>query len=52
VFDEANVELDRAEGPDAVAVRACASGGAGRVVHFEMRASAGSLKAVVGERLD
>jgi hypothetical protein len=52
VFDEANVELDRAEGPDAVAVRACASGGAGRVVHFEMQASAGSLKAVVGERLD
>jgi hypothetical protein len=52
VFDEANVELDRAEGPDAAQVRACASAGVGRLVHFEMRASAGNLKAVVGERLD
>jgi hypothetical protein len=52
VFDEANVELDRAEGPDAAQVRACASAGVGRLVLFQMRASAGNLKAVVGERLD
>jgi hypothetical protein len=51
-FDGADVELDRAEGPDAVMVRACAPSGAGRLVRFEMRASAGSVKAVVGERLD
>ncbi len=52
VFDEANVEVDRAEGPEAVMVHACSSGGVSRQVHFEMRASAGNLKAVVGERLD
>jgi hypothetical protein len=51
-FDETNVEVDRGEGPEAVMVRACASGAAGRPLHFEMRASAGNLRAVVGERLD
>lgn len=51
-FDGADAELDRAAGADAVAVRACAPSGAGRLVRFEMRASAGRLKAVVGERLD
>lgn len=52
VFDQTNVEVDRGEGPEAVMVRACASGAVGRQVRFEMRASAGNLKAVVGERLD
>jgi hypothetical protein len=51
-FDEAHAEIDRAEAPDAAAVRTCAPASAGRLVHFEMRASAGSLKAIVGETVE
>lgn len=51
-FDEANVELDRAAGPQSAAVRACAPNGAERIVRFELRATAGNVKAVVGERVD
>jgi hypothetical protein len=42
-------ELDRAEAPHATSVRACASEAA-RSVRFEVRASAGKMTAVVGER--
>jgi hypothetical protein len=43
-------ELDRSAGQHGVAVRACA-GGETRSVRFELRASAGKLETVIGERL-
>jgi hypothetical protein len=51
-FDDTNGEIDRADGADAAMIRACAPASANRHVRFEIRASAGSLKAIVGERLD
>jgi hypothetical protein len=51
-FDEMQVELDRAEGPSAAMVRVCSLAGSGRAVRLEIRASAGHVDAVVGERLD
>jgi hypothetical protein len=50
-FDSATgADLDRSEGAHAAAVRACAGSGAARDVRFELRASAGHMDAVVGER--
>jgi hypothetical protein len=51
-FDETDEELDRAEASGAATVRACAPPGLGRAVRFEIRASAGNVKAIVGERLE
>jgi len=42
-------EMDRQEGAEAAAVRACAPADRGDTVRIEMRASAGRLDAVVGE---
>jgi hypothetical protein len=50
VVDTEGAEVDRAEGAHAATVRACAAADAARAVRIEMRASAGRLDAVVGER--
>jgi hypothetical protein len=44
-------ELDRSHAPSAIALRACAPPGSPRVVRVEMRATAGKLDVVVGERV-
>jgi hypothetical protein len=49
-FDEAGTALDRAEAAHAATVHACAAPASPLVVHFEARASAGQLDAVLGER--
>jgi hypothetical protein len=51
-YDESDAEIDRGAGPDAATVRACAPQGSPRAVRFELRATAGSLSAVVGERVE
>jgi hypothetical protein len=51
-FDDAQGELDRAEGPGAAMIRVCSLPASARAVRIEMRASAGHVDAVVGERLD
>jgi hypothetical protein len=51
-FEPRDVEIDRAEAAHAAAVRACAPQDASRIIRFEMRASAGHLDSVVGERID
>jgi hypothetical protein len=43
-------DLDRSEAAHAVTVRACAPAGAAREARFEVRASAGHVDAIVGER--
>jgi hypothetical protein len=50
-FEGTDDEVDRSEAAYATAVRACAPGEAARIVRFELRAAAGRLDAVVGERL-
>jgi hypothetical protein len=49
-FDDAGAVIDRAEGAHAASVRACAPPAGAAPMHFEARASAGQLEAVVGER--
>jgi len=44
-------DLDRSQAAHAVSVRACAAMDEPRSVHFELRASAGRLDAVVGEQV-
>jgi hypothetical protein len=44
-------EIDRSHADHAIAMRACATPGAARSVHVEIRATAGRLDLVVGERL-
>jgi hypothetical protein len=44
-------DLDRSQAAQAVSVRVCAAADAPRSVHFELRASAGRLDAVVGEQV-
>jgi hypothetical protein len=44
-------DLDRSQAAHAVSVRACATLDEARSVHFELRASAGRLDAVVGEQV-
>jgi hypothetical protein len=44
-------EMDRAHADRAVAMRACVAIGAPRAVRIELRASAGKLEAVIGERV-
>jgi hypothetical protein len=51
VFEGAEVEIDRSEGPYATAVRACAPPGSSKRVRFEALASAGRVDAILGERL-
>ncbi len=50
-FDITDDEIDRAEAAHATSVRACAPPDQARPVRFEVRASAGRIDAVVGERL-
>jgi hypothetical protein len=50
VIDAEGAEVDRAEGAHAASARACAASDGARVVRIELRASAGRLDAVVGER--
>jgi hypothetical protein len=52
VFDAEQTELDRAEDAHAVSVRACAGPEGARTVKLEVRASAGHLDAVLGERVE
>jgi hypothetical protein len=47
---EGTDEIDRSEAAHAVSVQACATPEAGRAVRFEVRASAGHMEAVLGER--
>jgi hypothetical protein len=47
---EGSDEIDRSEAAHAVSVRACATPDAPRPVRFEVRASAGHVDAVLGER--
>jgi hypothetical protein len=47
---EGTDEIDRSEAAHAVSVKACATADAPRAVRFEVRASAGHLEAVLGER--
>lgn len=50
-FDASDgAEIDRSEAAAAAGVRACASPEAPRAVRFEVRASAGKLDAIIGER--
>jgi hypothetical protein len=44
-------DLDRSQAAHAVSVRACAAAEVARSVHFELRASAGRLDAVIGEQV-
>jgi hypothetical protein len=44
-------ELDRSYADHAIAMHACAAAGAPRAIRIEMRASAGKLDALVGERV-
>jgi hypothetical protein len=50
-FDASSEEIDRAEAAHAASVRACAPRDQARAVHLEVRASAGRMSAVLGERL-
>jgi hypothetical protein len=50
-FEGADGEIDRSEAAHAASVRACAPSDSARSVRFEMRASAGHMDAVVGERV-
>jgi hypothetical protein len=50
-FEGADGEIDRSEAAHAASVRACAPSDSARNVRFEMRASAGRMDAVVGERV-
>jgi hypothetical protein len=50
-YDAASDEIDRAEAAHAASVRACAPQDQARAVRLEVRASAGRLSAVLGERL-
>ena len=43
-------EIDRAHGQNAASLRACAGSSAARSVRFEVRATAGKLDVVIGER--
>jgi hypothetical protein len=52
IFDESESELDRAEGSGAARVRACAESNQPRAVRVEIRASAGKMDAIVGERVE
>jgi hypothetical protein len=47
---EGTDEIDRSEAAHAVSVKACATSDAPRAVRFEVRASAGHMEAVLGER--
>jgi hypothetical protein len=47
---EGSDELDRSEAAHAASVRACATAEAPRAVRFEVRASAGHVDAILGER--
>jgi hypothetical protein len=49
-LDDAGTVIDRAEGAHAASVHACAPPAGAAPMHFEARASAGQLEAVVGER--
>jgi hypothetical protein len=51
VFDVDGSEIDRSESAHAAGVRACAGPEAARTVKIEVRASAGRMDAVLGERL-
>jgi microcystin degradation protein MlrC len=44
-------EIDRSHADRAVAMRVCATLGAPRAIRIELRASAGKLDAVIGERV-
>jgi hypothetical protein len=47
---EGTDEIDRSEAADAASVKACATAESPRAVRFEVRASAGHMAAVLGER--
>jgi hypothetical protein len=51
VFDAEDGEIDRSEDAHAASVRACAGPDGARTVKIEVRASAGRLDAVLGERV-
>jgi hypothetical protein len=51
VFDAEGGEIDRSEDAHAASVRACAGPEGARTVKLEVRASAGRLDAVLGERI-
>jgi microcystin degradation protein MlrC len=44
-------ELDRTYADRAIVMHACAAAGAARLIRIELRASAGKLDALVGERV-
>jgi hypothetical protein len=48
---EGSDEIDRSEAAHAVSVKACATPEAARAIRIEVRASAGHMDAVLGERL-
>jgi hypothetical protein len=50
-FDAPGDEIDRAEAPHGAGVQACARENKPRAVRFEVHASAGQLRAILGERL-
>lgn len=50
-FDVSGEEIDRAESPHGAAVQVCAREDKPRLVRIEARASAGRLRAVLGERV-